>query len=73
MLNGHLDAVGIDHMDIDPLDVVVKEVKSIKNGLRSLQGVVDMMKKANSAFDLGVEPSMITSKENACTAEGQTT
>jgi acetylornithine deacetylase len=52
MLNGHMDTVGIDYMDIDPLDPVVKDGKLYGRGAYDMKaGLVAMLSAAKAIVD----------------------
>ena len=52
MLNGHMDTVGIDYMDIDPLNPVVKDGKLYGRGAYDMKaGIVAMLSAAKSIVD----------------------
>lgn len=56
MLNGHMDTVGIDYMEIDPLDPVVKEGKLYGRGSNDMKGgLAAILAAAKALVDSGVE------------------
>ena len=56
MLNGHTDTVGIDYMEIDPLDPVVKEGRMYGRGTFDMKGGLAAILSATKAVaDSGVE------------------
>jgi acetylornithine deacetylase len=56
MLNGHTDTVGIDYMEIDPLDPVVKDGKMYGRGTNDMKGGLAALLSATKAIaDSGVE------------------
>ena len=56
MLNGHMDTVGIDYMEIDPLDPVVKEGKLYGRGSNDMKGgLAAILSAAKALVDSGVE------------------
>jgi acetylornithine deacetylase len=56
MLNGHTDTVGIDSMEIDPLDPVVKEGKMYGRGTNDMKGGIAAILSATKAIaDSGIE------------------
>jgi len=56
MLNGHLDTVGIDYMEIDPLDPVVKNDRLYGRGSNDMKGGLAAILSATKALvDSGVE------------------
>ncbi len=56
MLNGHLDTVGIDYMEIDPLDPVVKDGRLYGRGSNDMKGGLAAILSATKALvDSGVE------------------
>jgi acetylornithine deacetylase len=56
MLNGHTDTVGIDYMEIDPLDPVVKEGRMYGRGACDMKGGLAAILSATKAVaDSGVE------------------
>jgi acetylornithine deacetylase len=56
MLNGHTDTVGIDYMEIDPLDPVVKEGRMYGRGTDDMKGgLAAMLSAAEAVVDSGEE------------------
>jgi len=56
MLNGHTDTVGVDYMEIDPLDPVVKEGRMYSRGAIDMKGGLAAILAATKAVvDSGVE------------------
>jgi acetylornithine deacetylase len=56
MLNGHTDTVGIDYMEIDPLDPVVKDGRMYGRGTCDMKGGLAAILSATKAVaDSGVE------------------
>ena len=56
MLNGHMDTVGIDYMEIDPLDPVVKDGKLYGRGSNDMKGGLSaILSAAKALVDSGVE------------------
>lgn len=56
MLNGHMDTVGIDYMEIDPLDPVVKEGKLYGRGSNDMKGgLAAILAAAKALVDSGLE------------------
>jgi len=55
MLNGHMDTVGIDYMEIDPLDPVVKEGKLYGRGANDMKsGLAAILAATKAVVDSGV-------------------
>ncbi len=56
MLNGHTDTVGIDYMEIDPLDPVVKKGRMYGRGACDMKGgLAAILSAAKAVADSGVE------------------
>lgn len=56
MLNGHVDTVGIDYMEINPLDPVVKEGRMYGRGTNDMKGgLAAIMSAAKAVANSGVE------------------
>ncbi len=55
MLNGHMDTVGIDYMEIDPLDPVVKEGKLYGRGANDMKsGLTAILAATKAVIDSGM-------------------
>ena len=56
MLNGHMDTVGIDYMEIDPLDPVVKDGRLYGRGSCDMKGgLAAILSAVKAIVDSGVE------------------
>ena len=56
MMNGHMDTVGIDYMDIEPLNPVVKEGKLYGRGTYDMKaGLAAMLTAAKNIIDSGIQ------------------
>lgn len=56
MMNGHMDTVGIDYMDIEPLNPVVKEGKLYGRGAYDMKaGLAAMLTAAKNIIDSGIQ------------------
>jgi acetylornithine deacetylase len=56
MLNGHTDTVGIDYMEIDPLDPIVKEGRMYGRGTDDMKGgLAAILSAAKAVVDSGEE------------------
>lgn len=56
MLNGHTDTVGVDYMEIDPLDPVVEEGRMYGRGTFDMKGgLAAILASAKAVVDSGVE------------------
>ena len=56
MLNGHTDTVGVDYMDIDPFDPIVKNGKMYGRGTNDMKGgLTAILSATKSIVDSGEE------------------
>lgn len=56
LLNGHMDTVGIDYMEIDPLDPIVKNGKLYGRGANDMKGgLAAILAATKSLVDSGIE------------------